>query len=82
MILGLGVVDMARGCSRTQPRPAGMDYVGNDQGKSFGSSESDDTIHEGQKTIRCASSCGLVLVQLEAPGRADEVVRAMDFRGC
>ena len=55
LISGLGVVDMVRGYSRTQPRPGGTDYAGNYQEKSGGSSGSDDAIHGGQKMIRSAS---------------------------
>lgn len=84
LISGLGVVDMVRGYSRRQPRPGGMDYAENGQGKSGDSSGNGDAIHGGQKMIRSASLCDLLLVlaQWEGPGRAGGVVRTMDFRGC
>ena len=63
LISGLSVVDMVGGYSRTQPRPGELDYVGNGQGSSGGSSGSGDAIHGGQKMIRSASYCRLVLAQ-------------------
>lgn len=63
LISDLGVADVVGGYSRTRPRPGEPDYAGNGQGKSGDSSGSGDAIHGGQKMIRSASYCRLVLAQ-------------------